>query len=131
MKQLKKQTNSLAADKEMLHTKMLELSHQLEIARKEAMKSRDSIQQLDEARAQRAKVISSSHKANDRRRQHVDNSKTEWRKYRRDGDRNLHAFSLTFITICVFCCISFSGAGRNMFGVVDWGLDTNYRGKTL
>ena len=56
MKQLKKQTNSLAADKEMLHTKMLDVSHQLEIAKKEAMKSRDSIQQLDEARAQRAKV---------------------------------------------------------------------------
>ena len=56
MKQLKKQTNSLAAEKEMLHTKMLDASHQLEIAKKEAMKSRDSIQQLDEARAQRAKV---------------------------------------------------------------------------
>jgi chromosome segregation ATPase len=56
MKQLKKQTNSLAAEKEMLHTKMLEVSHQLEIAKKEAQKSRDSIQQLDEARAQRAKV---------------------------------------------------------------------------
>jgi chromosome segregation ATPase len=56
MKQLKKQTNSLAAEKEMLHTKMLDVSHQLEIAKKEAAKSRDSIQQLDEARAQRAKV---------------------------------------------------------------------------
>ena len=58
MKQLKKQTNSLAAEKEMLHTKMLDVSHQLEIAKKEAAKSRDSIQQLDEARAQRAKVYS-------------------------------------------------------------------------
>jgi chromosome segregation ATPase len=58
MKQLKKQTNSLAAEKEMLHTKMLDVSHQLEIAKKEAAKSRDSIQQLDEARAQRAKVSS-------------------------------------------------------------------------
>jgi predicted nucleic acid-binding Zn-ribbon protein len=56
MKQLKKQTNSLAAEKEMLHTKMLDVSHQLEIAKKEAAKSRDSIQQLDEARTQRAKV---------------------------------------------------------------------------
>ena len=56
MKQLKKQTNSLAAEKEMLHTKMLDVSHQLEIAKKEAAKSRDSIQQLDEAREQRAKV---------------------------------------------------------------------------
>ena len=59
MKQLKKQTNSLAADKDILHTKMLDVSHQLEIAKKEAAKSRDSIQQLDEARAQRAKVIPS------------------------------------------------------------------------
>jgi kinesin family protein 4/21/27 len=58
MKQLKKQTNSLAADKEMLHTKMLDVTHQLEIAKKEAIKSRDSIQQLDEARTQRAKVYS-------------------------------------------------------------------------
>jgi DNA repair exonuclease SbcCD ATPase subunit len=57
MKQLKKQTNSLAAEKEVLHTKMLDVSHQLEIAKKEAVKSRDSIQQLDEARAQRAKVF--------------------------------------------------------------------------
>jgi len=63
MKQLKKQTNSLAAEKEMLHTKMLDVSHQLEIAKKEAMKSRDSIQQLDEARAQRAKVCPSSFRA--------------------------------------------------------------------
>ena len=58
MKQLKRQTNSLAADRDMLHTKMLDLSHQLEIAKKEAAKSRDSIQQLDEARHQRAQVLS-------------------------------------------------------------------------
>src|SRR5262249_11874576 len=32
MKQLKKQTNNLAAEKEVLHTKMLDVSHQLEIA---------------------------------------------------------------------------------------------------
>ena len=57
LNKLKKQTNSLAAEKEVLHTKMLEATHQLEIAKREAAKSRDSIQQLDEARAQRAKVF--------------------------------------------------------------------------
>jgi hypothetical protein len=40
---------------------MLDASHQLEIAKKEAAKSRDSIQQLDEARAQRAKVYPETH----------------------------------------------------------------------
>jgi len=66
MKQLKKQTNSLAAEKEMLHTKMLDVSHQLEIAKKEAAKSRDSIQQLDEARAQRAKAEAARRQLEDR-----------------------------------------------------------------
>ena len=56
MKQLKKQTNTLAADKEILHTKMLDVTHQLEMAQKEAMKNRESMQQLNEAKEQRAKV---------------------------------------------------------------------------
>jgi septal ring factor EnvC (AmiA/AmiB activator) len=56
MKQLKKQTNTLAADKEILHTKMLDVTHQLEMATKEAMKNRESMQQLSEAKEQRAKV---------------------------------------------------------------------------
>jgi len=56
MKQLKKQTNTLAADKEILHTRMLDVTHQLEMAQKEAMKNRESMQQLNEAKEQRAKV---------------------------------------------------------------------------
>lgn len=56
MKQLKKQTNTLAADKEILHTKMLDVTHQLEMATKEAMKNRESMHQLSEAKEQRAKV---------------------------------------------------------------------------
>jgi len=56
MKQLKKQTNTLAADKEILHTKMLDVTHQLEMAQKEAMKNRESMHQLNEAKEQRAKV---------------------------------------------------------------------------
>lgn len=95
MKQLKKQTNSLAAEKEVLHTKMLDVSHQLEIAKKEAAKSRDSIQQLDEARAQRAKVPFICHPSFgliSRRKQLDDNWRIEWKKLRNGGSQNFRAF---------------------------------------
>ena len=105
MKQLKKQTNSLAAEKEMLHTKMLDVSHQLEIAKKEAMKSRDSIQQLDEARAQRAKVIplGSRTSANGRRKQRGDNWRIVWRRLPIGESQNFLAFK----TLWFYCYFVF------------------------
>ena len=117
MKQLKKQTNSLAAEKEMLHTKMLDASHQLEIAKKEAMKSRDSIQQLDEARAQRAKVhppaLDRGTSVNG-----VGGSSEETIGRSNGGDcasEEVKIFVLlkcyTSIVICLFCDFVFSGAG--------------------
>jgi DNA repair exonuclease SbcCD ATPase subunit len=96
MKQLKKQTNSLAAEKEVLHTKMLDVSHQLEIARKETAKSRDSVQQLDEARAQRAKVPFICHPSLgliSRRKQLDDNWRIEWKRLHKGGGQNFRAFS--------------------------------------
>lgn len=124
MKQLKKQTNSLAAEKEMLHTKMLEVSHQLEIAKKEAMKSRDSIQQLDEARAQRAKVQSLLNQTDDRPKLRDDNWKTEWKRSLNDEDLNLRASSLIyhyFVLFLLFCFWRWD----DILGE-DWGLDINY-----
>jgi DNA repair exonuclease SbcCD ATPase subunit len=92
MKQLKKQTNSLAADKEMLHTRMLDVSHQLEIAKKEAAKSRDSIQQLDEARHQRAQVPTPFMFVNCRRSKQDDSWRSEWRISHIGGSQNFRAF---------------------------------------
>lgn len=109
MKQLKKQTNSLAAEKEMLHTKMLDASHQLEIAKKEAMKSRDSIQQLDEARAQRAKVSLSSIWAsiNGRRKLRGDSWRIGWRSLHIGESRNSRAFKMFYFYRYLFCVFLF------------------------
>jgi DNA repair exonuclease SbcCD ATPase subunit len=103
MKQLKKQTNTLAADKEILHTKMLDVTHQLEMAQKEAMKNRESMQQLSEAKEQRAKVTNTSLDScmeTDcfRLNWRDDSWRRGWKKLPRGGDRSSHAFNPTFIS---------------------------------
>ena len=109
MKQLKKQTNSLAADKEMLHTKMLDVSHQLEIAKKEAAKSRDSIQQLDEARHQRAQVPTPFMFVNCRRSKQDDSWRSEWKISHIGGSQNFRAFRNTTLSLFEFVSGAWGG----------------------